>query len=64
MSDQHLKRTPHNIAHDQDVWWYEEPAGICVVQKYRDNTGVLHGTRSVVIPWRSLRAAMKRKAQP
>ena len=62
MSNQHLKRTPHKIAHDPTAWWYEEDKGIYVVQEYyRAKDGLYLGTRSVVIPWRAVRAALKRK---
>ena len=61
MSDERLKPKPHTIAHDPTVKWYEEDKGICVVQQYRGNTGLVYGTRSVVIPWRAIRAALKRK---
>ena len=64
MSNQHLKSTPHTIAHDPTVKWYEEPKGIWVVQEYyRAKDGLYLGTRSVVIPWRAIRAALKRKDQ-
>jgi len=64
MSDEHLKPKPHTIAHDPHVWWYEEPAGIWVVQEhYRAKDGLYLGTRSVVISWRAIRAALKRKDQ-
>ena len=62
MSNQHLKSTPHKIAHDPQVWWCEEPTGIFVVQEYyRAKDDLYLGTRSVVIPWRAIRAALKRK---
>ena len=64
MSDQHLKLTSHKIRHEPDAWFYEEATGICVVQQYRGNTGLIYGTRSVVIPWREIRAALKRKDLP
>ena len=62
MSNEHLKLTPHTIAHDPHVRWFEEPQGIWVVQEYyRAKDGLYLGTRSVVIPWRAIRAALKRK---
>ena len=64
MSDQHLQMKPHRLPHDPTSWWYEEPAGLCVVQEYRGTTGAVYGTRSVVIPWRAIRAALKRKDRP
>ena len=62
MSNKHLKLTPHKIAHDPTAWWYEEAKGIFVVQDYyRAKDGLYLGTRSVVIPWRAIRAALKKK---
>ena len=64
MSDKHLTLMPHRIRHDPTAWWYEEPNGICVVQEYyRDKDGLYLDTRSVIIPWRALKAALKRKEQ-
>ena len=64
MSNEHLKPKPHTIAHDPTAWWYEEDKGIWVVQEYyRAKDGLYLGTRSVVIPWRAVRAALKRKDQ-
>ena len=53
MSKAHLKRAPHTI--NEDWWWYEEPQGICVVHHMGTR-----GAFTVEIPWRSLRAALKR----
>jgi len=62
MSEKHLKQTPHTIIHDPKAWWYEEDQGIWVVQEYyRAKDGLYMGTRSVVIPWRAIRAALGRK---
>ena len=62
MSNQHLKRTPHKIAHYPTAWLYEEDKGIYVVQDYyRAKDGLYLWTRSVVIPWNAIRAALKRK---
>lgn len=52
MSDKDLLRTSHAIRGTTMVWWYEEEKGICVV-------GMVGQT--VVIPWRSIRGALKRK---
>jgi hypothetical protein len=54
MSNEDLQRKPHNDKSGQ-MWWYEEPAGMTfVVWPSRD-------TREFVIPWRSIRAALRRK---
>ena len=55
MSEKHLKRDSHKIRHIDWAWWYEEKQGICVV--------IHQGTRGAVtidVPWRSIRAALKR----
>ena len=59
MSAKHLKLKPHNISNE--LWWYEANAGIEVVARFEDKpTGVVI-VRIHVIPWRSIRAALKRK---
>mgnify|MGYP001558089945 CR=1 FL=1 len=30
MSDDHLESNPHKIRGTDQVWWYEEPVGICI----------------------------------
>lgn len=55
MSDQHLKRYPHNVR-GKTAWWYEESDGICVVAPCADR-----GQRQITIPWRLIRAALERK---
>lgn len=57
MADKHLERRPHHQRGEQDWWWYEEPQGIAVVVKGTSSAC----TRVVDIPWRSLRAALRRK---
>ena len=59
MSKKHLKRDPHDarVTHgNAQAWWYEENFGICVVVEPRDDR-----TAQIVIPWRSIRAALARK---
>jgi len=56
MADKDLKRGPHYFKHRDDVWWYEEPKGIYIVVKQQFKT-----TTDIEIPWRSLRAALRRK---
>lgn len=53
MANNHLQRKPHDVT--EDLWWYEEPGGICICFK--------NGNRfnQALIPWRSVRAAIKRK---
>jgi hypothetical protein len=51
MSKKHLEKKPHLI--DEKRWWYEEPKGIYVV---------IYGS-STMIPWRAIRAALKRLDQ-
>ncbi len=49
MSQKHLRLTAHKI--NDYAWWYEENGGISLVVK----------GRIVVIPWKSIRAALARK---
>lgn len=51
MADKDLLRNPHNIS--DGAWWYEEPDGVSVVT-----------SKPVMISWKALRAALKRKDKP
>lgn len=57
MSDKHLNLEPTMMYHPtvnggaDESWWYEEAKGIVVV---------VHG-KMARIPWRQIRAALKRK---
>ena len=55
MSDKHLSNMPHNIRGRKDAWWYEENGGINVVVEPQG------ATTQVMIPWRSIKAALARK---
>ena len=58
MAKEHLKREPHNLS--EDVWWYEENAGIDLhLETVCPNGG--HSHESYLIPWVTIRAALKRK---
>lgn len=52
MATKHLKLRPHHI--DENSWWYEEPEGITVVHNSTSGSVVS------IIPWRQIRAALKR----
>jgi len=59
MANKHLQLAPHETS-NPNLWWYEEPAGIVIV-----HGGPGHGPKSEpVIPWRSIRAALRRKDKP
>ena len=62
MSDKDLSRKPHNTA-DDSCWWYDEPSGILIVKSINVE-GKFVRTDQVVIPWRSIRAALTRKDKP
>jgi len=53
-----LELKPHNI--NPIWWWYEESGGICVVHGVGGNAS----ENMVNIPWRSIRAALRRKDKP
>jgi len=60
MADKDLRKKPHNITHD--IWWYEEPKGICLFIQFSDvlsKTGFR--TEQYYISWETIRAALKRK---
>ena len=56
MAQKDLKNTPHVV--NENWWWYEENGGL-IVCHYPSTTDL--GTCRVEIPWRSIRAALKRK---
>lgn len=56
--DEHgFQLDPHHFKDEENVWWYEENAGINIVveQKFHEQ-----GTTVLVIPWRTILAAAKR----
>ena len=53
MANKDLKLRPYYIHGNPDVWWYEEPQGIYIV-----NNGT---TRTARIRWAYLKAALARK---
>ncbi len=58
MANKHLSNRPHHHENRQDIWWYEEPGGVCIISHHLPN-----GKR-FSIPWRSIRAALARKDKP
>jgi len=63
MSDKHLKLSPQKIRGTTTAWFYEEKAGLTVVQECYSLDHYV-GTTSVLIPWRAIRGALARKARP
>lgn len=59
MSAKHLREDPHKV--HQNCWWYEENKGIFIVVEHTDIHGLRLHTQVYNIPWKSLRAALKRK---
>lgn len=58
MSEKHLRLTPHNVRGNKNAWWYEEKDGICVIA-HVDGPNATRPAQ-VSIPWRYLKAAIKR----
>jgi len=58
VSNKHLSRMPHHVR--EDVWWYDERGGICIISAWRDGDRYIR-TDSFLIPWRDLRRAIERK---
>ena len=56
MSKKDLQGKPHNI--NPFSWWYEENHGVTVVVEPKPET------QQIKMPWRSIRAALKRKDKP
>jgi len=56
LANKDLRLAPHRIKDDlRDVWWYEVPSGFRIFTV--ETTGVIE----IKIPWKSIRAALKRK---
>lgn len=64
MASEHLRRHPHRVTGREDVWWYEEATGICIVVENRTPGGNYIGTKLITIPWRRIRPALVRKDKP
>lgn len=62
MSNENLKRTPHQTK-DERVWWYEEPRGITIVIEFWECSSDTKDTQQIYIPWGALRRAVARKDQ-
>ncbi len=56
MSKQHLQLKPHHHKGDETWWWYEDSTGIDIVVEDKISGRV----RFVTIPWRSIKAALRR----
>lgn len=65
MSDKDLQLAPHtghnSLGH---WWWYEEPGGIGIHSERLIQGFPSNSNRVAFIPWRSIRAALKRKDKP
>ena len=58
MSSKHLWTKPHKVTND--FWWYEENQGVAVCVSFKTAGGeCIQEVR--YIPWRAIRAALKRK---
>ena len=60
MGNPHLSRKPHHVG-DEGGWWYEQPAGMCIIIEHRTKTGEFCQTKQYQIRWASLRKALARK---
>ena len=63
MSDKDLSNMPHHINGHEDVWWYESPKGIDIINRHVNQYGQVK-SECATIPWRYLRNALKRKDKP
>jgi len=58
MAKKDLKLEPHDL--DEDVWWYEDNKGIDLHVETVCPSGQ-RSHQSYLIPWKEVRAALKRK---
>lgn len=56
MRDKDLSQKPHKIKGTENVWWYEDSAGIELIVNYGG-----YNTGTHLISWRAIRNALKRK---
>lgn len=56
MADVHLQLDPHEPKGGVDWWWYETSAGMFIFHSAPGKS-----TKSLLIPWQSVRAALRRK---
>lgn len=56
MANKHLSRRPHQHDKSTGWWWYEETGGIEIYHGNPDGR-----SECLLIPWRCVRAALKRK---
>ena len=54
-----LDRKPRDV--DSDNWVYDDNKGVLLVHRCRKKNGSYIQTDQVTIPWRTIRAALKRK---
>ena len=59
MAQKHLNRKPHDVT--DEFWWYEENHGLTLIVCPIKPDGTRDVTKSFKIPWRSVKAALKRK---
>ena len=59
MSDKHLKPESHRV--NNRCWWYEEEEGISIVVEHTDEKDKYNHTELYLIPWKDIRASLKRK---
>lgn len=67
MANKHLSRQPRDIKvlHGaRDAWCYEESGGIFAVTEHANLSGEYTGTSTTLIPWVTIRAALRRKDKP
>ena len=63
MANKHLKGEPHKIT--DRCWWYEQKDGMSLVVEHTHlTTGTRMHTATYLIPWKDIRAALRRKDLP
>ena len=64
MANKHLKRKPQHASDVERWWWYEDTHGVDIVVTQAALEHGANGTAILTIPWRSIRAALRRKDKP
>ena len=63
--NKHLRHYSTIFPMNKQAFWFEEPGGLVVQVAYiGENHALLGWSGHLVIPWRQVRAALKRKDRP
>ena len=62
MANEHLRLKHHHIV--DGCWWWEQNDGIRIIVHHTGDDNLYSHVEDYLIPWRDIRAALKRKDLP